>query len=362
MAIKDTPVEEMVRVCQLFVQSRLKQLSIAEVARELSRDTGKQYTRVDVNRILAKAFQQRLFVVRPPPNMELEDELYRRYKAPPGSIHVVSAALGGASEAVAADAAHDSLRLIRKLAREKPAGSCVGVGLVGGGTVQRVAQLMADEMRAEPDLPPVVLHAACAGFDPERPETAPVTFLGYFADVPAVRACVALFAMPAVEVADYGRELNTSIPCKSFDRAHEIDLVITSLAAYRDKHNILRDIARLTNTEDDDLADQGIVGDVAYAPYGEYGPLEIKRGYRAVTLFTIPDLVSRSRQRFKEVMLVAGPCRMCEADLVHREQSLRADALHPLMTVAELRAWSQLYIDTTTAAQLANWDESGDVD
>jgi DNA-binding transcriptional regulator LsrR (DeoR family) len=321
------------------------------VAKQLTKETGTQYSRVDVNRMIAYAVRKGFFVVHPPPHRELEEQLVRQYAALKGSIHVVPAALGGASDAVATIAANDAIRLIRELAHKKPKGKPVGVGLVGGRTMQRVAQVMAQRMSGEPGLPEVTLHAVCSGFSPVHPETAPVTFLGYFADVESVGGCVALFSTPAVLFDKYEEELANRIVRQSFEKANEIDLVITSLGAYRDKHNTLVDLATVTKSKKPETEDP-IVGDIGYCPYGDKGPLEVTSGYRPVTIFSIEDLVDRAKDRLKEVMLVAGPCPKCEGDEESRKDSVRDDALHPLMTVPELRAWSHVYMDTTTATRL----------
>ena len=84
---------------------------------------------------------------------------------------------------------------------------------------------------------------------------------------------------------------------------------------------------------------------VAYLPYSQRGPVRQEGDdLRAVTLFEIQELVQRARLKNKYVVLIARKCGKCGRD--------RSDALRPLLTIPELKVWTTLVMDVTTARGL----------
>jgi hypothetical protein len=84
-------------------------------------------------------------------------------------------------------------------------------------------------------------------------------------------------------------------------------------------------------------------------PYSSRGPIEIREGKRAVTLFEIDDLVTLANKKNKDVVIVAGPCPAADCNRT------RSEALQPLLrNHKELGVWSHLYMDMQAAKQLVD--------
>ncbi len=347
MALQNVDDATLLLCCDLFIAARGDEnKSIESVAKQLNKATRRRFSRVDVYRMVAMARERDFFKVLPRADRDLEKQIAEKFDLR-GSIvhavHVVPALQPSASEAVSSFAAEHALDLIKEIGRQKQ--GPVGVGFVGGNTIMRVARLLSMRMRADSDLPAAVsFHSICSGFDPRHPETAPLTFLGYFTDLPTDVSYGAFFAPPAVTSSEFKNIRDNPIVERSRELGDEIDIVLTSLASFDDEHNILRDLAHITGDDPEKLKRLGVLGDVAYEPFGESGPLDIDFGYRAVTLFSIPDLVARAKQKGKEVLLVAGPCPGCGTS---RERSLE-----PVLRVPALRVWSHAYLDSKTAQKM----------
>ena len=102
---------------------------------------------------------------------------------------MVNAVGPSALEHVAAEAAGLALRLIKTLGtRKKP----VHIGLGAGFTTLRIAHYLAALLRAEPTLPPLVLHALSTGFRIDQPHIAPAAFFSLFASLHLQLAYVGL--------------------------------------------------------------------------------------------------------------------------------------------------------------------------
>lgn len=346
MATKNASPATIRRCCELFIDAQASGRTISAIAKILEDETGRRHTRVEVYRLFERAKRDGLLLILPRPDGILERELAERFGmvGEPLPIQVVASRIESASEAVVSCAAAGVVELIQQVARAKGAETPVGIGFVGGRTIMRFAQLLAARLTAEPRLPKLAMHAVCSGFDPLNPETAPGTFLGYFTELTTDVELVGLFAPPAVEMSRFEKALNDRIVQKSFDRRPGIDIVVTSLALLADPHNILSDLAGLMGDDPQYLKDLGVIGDVGYKPFGEKGKIDLTRGHGAITLFDIPALHELARTKNKHVILLAGPCPAC--------QRTRHEALRPLLEVPELKVWSKLYLDTTTAQRL----------
>ena len=63
-----------------------------------------------------------------------------------------------------------------------------------------------------------------------------------------------------------------------------------------------------------------------------------------VTLFNFDELLKFSKEPGKHVVVTGGPCKTC--------QRSKAKAIRPLLENPELRLWTDLIIDRTTAEEL----------
>jgi DNA-binding transcriptional regulator LsrR (DeoR family) len=332
-----------VRCCELFLDPD-KQGSTKDMALMLTRESGTEVGREQIYPMIREARRRGYFSLLPRSDQKLSAMVADRYGHKEDTIHVCAIQGPSASGFVAASAAAFIVSLIRELARRGK--HRVRLGLVGGRTIMEVAKQLASRLRHELRLPPLGIHVACSGFDVGTPETAPLTFLGYFADVPTNIEYVGLFASPLVRWNQYEREKERPGISTSFRRAHEIDIVLTSLSSSKDKHGPLQDIMLAGKTAPNDLKGAGYIGDVAYQPFSERAAIEIRSGYRAVTLFGLKDLVALARTPDKHVVLVGGPCPRCGRS--------RADAFRPLLREPSLKVWSHVFMDAPTADMLVS--------
>lgn len=346
MSIRNVDDATLLLCCELFIEGRAGETSIDAVAEELSRKTKQNFKRVDIYRMVSLAIKRGFFKVLPNPWKELEEQVAAAFGLSGSdreAIHVVPALQPSASEAVSSFAADHALEVIKQVGLAKRGGR-VGVGFVGGNTVMRVARLLATRMRHDADLPPKLsFNSVCGGFDPRNPQTAPLSFLGYFTDLPAEVQYGAFVAAPLVSREDSAKLNEDPLYKESLFLRDEIDVVIMSVANFDDQHSVLRDLARITRDQSV-LEARGIVGDVCYQFFSKDGPADIDPDRRVLTLFNIEDLVNMAKTKGKEVLLVSGPCRGCGKS---REKSLE-----PLLRVPELKVWSHVYLDSRTAKKL----------
>ena len=335
----------LVRVCEMFLEgtpvSRIAAWINTEVRQE---DRSLAVTREQIYPLINEARKRGYFVIHPPAHVVLRQRLTDLYRIPETSgepITVVNAVGPSALEHVAAEAAGLALRLIKTLgSRKKP----VHIGLGAGFTTLRIAHYLAALLRAEPTLPPLVLHALSTGFRIDQPHIAPAAFFSLFASLHLPLAYVGLFAPAVVSTQHYNTVKITPGVAESFAAAGEIDLVLTSLASAADEHGALNQFLSAHAGDVADLQRAGWVGDVQYRPFSRQGPLAKEANIRAVTLFDLPELVNLTRTPHKYVIVVAGPCGECGRT--------RADALHPLLTSPSLKVWTHLVTDFPTAQEL----------
>lgn len=294
--------------------------------------------------LLREARRRGYFSVLPPAEIALQQRICDRFQVEKESIHVVRVRGDTAPGYVADAAAKEIVGLIYEVARTKER---VHLGLGGGATVQGVARALSWRLRSEVSLPPLGLHALSSGFDVNNPASAPVVFLGLFDQAAPDIEYVGLFAPAVVEAKAYQRQLTLPGVSESFQRAGEIDIVVTSLASASDDHGQLNRFMNLGEKKSKGLGAlrrAGWVGDVAYRPYSETGPIETNPGIRAVSLFELKQLVDLAKKLNKHVVLVATPCGVCHEP--------KGEALRPLLTEESLRLWTHLVMDLTTAQSL----------
>lgn len=299
-------------------------------------------TREGVYPLIIEGAARNYLLLCPPPQQELTDRLADRYKLDPARVRVVATRGKAANEQVSWAGGDVVLDLVREMGQRKRQ---VHLGLGSGWTTLQVARRVAQRLRTEFGGPDLVLHALSSGFDIKDPLRAPVAFFGAFSNLPMKVDYLGLFVSAAVPWNMYEDVKTQPGVRESFQHAPEVDIVVTSLAGAGDEHGALNRFLKLWGNEAiEDLRSQGWVGDVQYLPYSPTGPITVKSGVRAVTLFELADMVSMVRSKDKHVVLVGGPCGDCGRP--------KADALRPLLEEPGLRVWSHLVLDAGTAEKL----------
>lgn len=300
-----------------------------------------------------EAIAKEFLIFRPPRRGRLEHDFKEQFGLS-GTVAIVDVPTKTVGRHLATTAATLIMDRIRDVHAEKAASpekrgdGRVHLGFGAGGTARRVAHALAQELRSQRFLPPLTIHALTSGFDVKRPLDAPVAFFSYFEDITPAVDFVGLDSTPVVDCDQFDMALQQHGVKEALDEAHHIDIVITSLASGADPHGLLTAFLNLYETARASLVRRGHVGDVLMQPYGNNGPLPLKRGIRAVTLFDLAGLLDLARTDGKHVVLVAGPCERCGAH--------KADALRTLLTVPELRVCNHLVTDVTTAEALLRLD------
>ncbi len=195
------------------------------------------------------------------------------------------------------------------------AGKKVSVGFSAGHTMRQLARQFAELLRrARPPLPrKIVFHAMVAGFDVENPSNDPNAFFTYFVrdDVRHVETeFVGLHTPAIVEPEQIERLRRLDGVRQSFERAGELNVVVTSARDWNDPHaTLLRYLARAGQTLEA-LKRAGAVGDILWQPLGPNGPVDVSAHLRAMTIMQVSELAGFI-DRGQRVLLVAGPCGEC---------------------------------------------------
>lgn len=309
---------------------------------------GRRISREAVYPQIVRAARKGFIRLEPPTNVLLQQRIADQFKLDRNEIHVVDVRGEGARDLVADAAARRVVELIQDLGRVKDR---VRIALGGGGTVNRFSRSLAQYLRKQFDVPPLALHALTPGFDVLRPRTAPVSSFGYFDGVDADIEYVGLFAPAVVPSKSYNAVTSRRGIADSFEKAKDIDIVITSCARAKDKHGELNRFMKLASEDDGDDTKQALIdaswcADVTYRPYNELGPISLESGVRSVTLFEIEGLVRLARdEENKHVVLIAAPCGTCH--------ETKQEALRPLLSQPDtLKLWNHLFLDARTAEAL----------
>jgi DNA-binding transcriptional regulator LsrR (DeoR family) len=331
----------LVSVCERFLRGD----TTLEIANWLNDEHDIPATRENIYPLLREARRRGYFFILPPPEGYLQQRICDSFRLDQERVHVLRVRGDAARDYVADAAAQEIVQLVHELKKRKK--ERVRIGLGGGGTVLRVARALGSRLRLEGSLPKLGLHALTSGFDVHNPWTAPVSFFGHFDRAAPDIEYVGLSAPAVVEAEEYDHVKELPEVNKSFSMAKKIDIVITSLASSSDKHGELN---RFMNLSVDKtmrvraLKKSGWVGDVSYRPYSRKGPIVTTAGIRAVSLFEVDDLVKLAKKPNKHVVLVAAPCGGCN--------ETKGEALLPLLERKNLRLWTHLFMDLTTAQSL----------
>lgn len=293
---------------------------------------------------IIEAVHRKFLLLRPPLDARLADQLASKYKLDRNRIRVVAASDRTANEHVSSTGADWILELIREVGCRK---EVVHLGLGSGWTTMQVARRLALRLRDEVNCPPLVLHALSSGFDITDPMRAPVAFFAFFQDLPTRVGYRSLFVQAAVPWNRYDEVKTQPGVRESFECKDAVDIVVTSLASASDDHGALNRFLRPWGAKGlSDLKRQQWVGDLQYLPFSAKGPIKVKSGVRAVTLFELPELAAMARTGSKHVVLLGGPCGECATP--------KHEALRPLFEAPSLRVWSHLVLDATTAHVLSS--------
>jgi len=332
-----------------------KRGAAAAIAEWLREEWGREdLTRERIYPLFWEAARRDFLFLQPPREQHLAERIADRYGVgryfqDEKTIQVVNARGSEAFRHVTSVAADLVFSLIMELGKKK---GRVHVGMGGGFSTMMVAKRLARRVHSELACPDLVLHALSAGgFLIDAPQKAPVTYFSYFEGALTKVEYVALYSETVVPSEDYERVKRNPGVQMAFERAAEIDIVITSFASVEDEHGMLRQylehLIKAGQLEADlveKMKKAGWIGDVQFRPYRAEGPMLEECPVRAMTLFELSDLVEMARTEDKHVVLLAGPCGECGR--------LKTDALEPLLTQPKLRLWSQLVTDVETASEL----------
>lgn len=348
---KDIPDDYVFSICDRFFRLRH---GAAEIQKWLESEGFRGIKRPRIYPLLSRGVQLGYVQLCAPFERRLEQELATIYPQAASDINVVNIRYGDlrahADDAqvvdlLAAAGARKAIALIKQLGKDKKQ---VGICFAAGRTAEAFARQFAFLLRSEgPDnLPRLSLHAMSPGFSPVNSRT-PVTFFSYFDSI-MVDEYVGLFCPAMVAAKDHKTVINEPGAHEAFERRNAVDLIVTSLESADEKHGRLfhalseSKLPQVGRTKKL-LEDRGWIGEVHWCPYSESGPIALQDGYRAVSLFDIPELVELAKAPGKHVILIAGP-----------SPSLRtkAKALRPLMLEPTLRVFNHLITDVPTAMDL----------
>jgi hypothetical protein len=341
---------------------REKAGSASEIAEWLNKTWGrKDLTRERIYPLFWEAARRNYLFLQPPRELHFASQIAERfhvdqYAKDPETIQVVNRQGPDAQSHVATvggDLVLSLIKRIGKLKRERnDADKRVHVGLGGGFSAMMVAKRLATRLYSDLACPPLVLHAlAAGGFLVDQPQKTPVTYFSYFDNVLTETEFVGLFCAMAVPSDQYEQVIRTPGVHESFDRAGEIDIIVTSFATAEDEHGLLnqylKHLIRNGELAPDALTRMeaaGWAGDVQFRPYTPRGPMVDECPIRAVMLFELDELVERAKQPDKPVVLLAAPCSECGMP--------KTTALIPLLAEPRLRVWTHLVTDVQTAGEL----------
>ncbi len=356
-------------VCERFLAQLGKQCGSDEDEKSGNRQRGaatavadwlkRTYGRDDLTReriypLFWEAMRRQYLLLFPPRDRFLSRRIVERFelegrRAEDDAVQVVNVRGAESPSHVSSAAADVIYDLVHKLKgkREK-----VHIALGGGFSSMMVAKRLAQRVYSDLDCPPLVLHALSAGgFLADQPYKAPVTYFGYFSEVLPKVEYVGLFSETLVSSEEFDRVRQNPSVRQSFEMAEEVDIVMTSFATAKDPHGMLGQFLQalladnaVARQDIERMRQVGWVGDVQFRPYSAKVPIVEECPVRVVTLFEIADLVRLANTPNKYVVLIAGPCSECGM--------LKTEALLPLMENPELRLWTHLITDLTTAHAL----------
>ncbi|MBP7053719.1 MAG: hypothetical protein KBE65_22135 [Phycisphaerae bacterium] len=331
------PEEQFSVVCRLFCEGN----SPTAIARRIRKDYAvSTFTRQSAYPMLLKAAQSGCLRFVPKASFTLSSKLRAQY----GWLADVKVVHTNQFEDVAYQGAETLITLLQHGNRE--AKRKVHIGFAGGHAVRRLVQIftqLLDESDAE--LPEtLVLHALVAGFEVLDPTTDPNTFFTLFQNRTSVNTkfeFVGLHTPPVVQASEYDALRNSEGIRESYEYAKDLDIIVTSAADWSDEHSTFRKYMEKSVGCSEMLVKAGCIGDMLWLPIGSRGPLEVPTRIRSMTLIELRELPLFIK-RGKYVLLVIGPCAMCQ-----RTKSRILSAI----LASRQRLISHLVVDTRSAKE-----------
>jgi len=346
-------------ICDRFLGKGGARVDLSEILHWLHHDLERtDLTRERIYPLVREAVRRGFVFLQPPREAYLAQRLAERfglkqYQDDPERIQVINARGIDAAQQVATVGGDMLFSLVMDLSQRKPKDEGVHIGLGGGFAAMVVARRLAQRLYSEVGSSKLVLHSLSAGgFLVDEPQKVPITYVSYFQDALVDVEYVSLHSETVVRSdEDYERVKANPGVRRSFQRAGDIDIVVTSLAVAGHEHGLL--LRYLENLiaegaiERDALTRMtasGWRGDVQFRPYTSAGPMVEPCPVRAVTLFELSELVEMARTPGKSVILLGGPCGNCG--------ETKAEAIRPLLENPNLRLWTHLLTDVLTAREL----------
>jgi len=350
-------VEDMIfSICRMFFSGDYNAEEIAALVNEELKRRGRaaSFNRQQVYPVLMEAVRRNYIRFCPPAVEVKAQRLADLYRIPIENIRVVRTSMDEKGlEDVASEAANLAMSriigLAKKKRREDPRAEVVEVhiGLGAGLTTMMVARHLGMLLRSQDEIEGytrLVVHNLSSGFLPDKPLTSPTAYYSFFQESRMPIDWVGLISPPVVHSEDYEKTKNLPGVREALQRGKEIEIAITSLGCAKEGHGLLVQIEKLFYADPNpksEVTDRR--GDVMFKPYSETGPLDNDpTGVRAVTVLEIQDFVDMVKDG-KEVILVSGP---------QLSGMTRTTALMPLLNEPNLRVWSHLCMDLTTAEEV----------
>jgi DNA-binding transcriptional regulator LsrR (DeoR family) len=287
-------------VCNQFC----KGLRVSQILDSLKREHGIDLTREQPYEILRWAADNgRLQYLAP-----LESELSHRILEEHSWLKRARVVRSAEPNDVALQAAKLLAEIIRKWK-----GPELHVGFAGGGLMAETVRLLTGLLRTTEETPVkrLVVHSlVAAAYDPRR---SPNSFLQWFLDpdLPFETTFVGLPAPGVVTLSTLRALRRIEGIAEAFDRAREIDIVVTSAGAHWDKGcSALHGLYEARPESLRALNEAGCIGDVLWQPINPSGQIELGDGVRAVTVLDLAAL-RQLAEAGKHVVLVLAPCGSC---------------------------------------------------
>ena len=311
-----------------------------QIANEMQAQ-GVTLNREQVYVLLNRAVERGFLRLCAPLDHTLTSRLSERY--PQAHVRVVNVPDGSnVVGQVAAAGAQLVLSLVKQLGQTQ---ETVRLGLAAGNTLKMLSRELGILMRAEPELPHLVLQALSSGPSIKHPTRAPTSFFTFFQDLPVDVRFVGLFSAAVVQWNEFEQAKKLPGIQEAFKEKKHIDIVVMSMASANDEHGLYNHFMGLgKKSAVNKLRRAGWVGDVHWHPFSEKGPIKVNTGVRSMTLFELDELAEWAARTDKHIVLMAAPCGQCGRT--------KSDALRPLLEEPALRVYNHLVTDVRTAREL----------
>jgi DNA-binding transcriptional regulator LsrR (DeoR family) len=255
------------------------------------------------------------------------------------------------------DVAAHAADIVRDLILEKAeVKDTIHLGFSGGSTMRAVFRKLTHALSKPDHLLPsnktLVCHALVAGFANHAAGTHPTAFFSYLDDAqtPFSKEFV-LFLAPAFVPNNQLRRVRT-LPAfvRAKSAAEELDVIVTSAAAFEDDHSQLSQYYLAQGDERERLAAEKCIGDMLWLPIDCCGrPLDLSSyDHRPSTLLQLDELPNLIQKRDTKVVLVIGRCADC-----NKSKGSVLKAILDVSKPANERLVTHLVVDIDTSRELA---------